>query len=133
MITLVMTSRCKPELISRQEINTLGFNCQNLTFFRILEISCQSHDSERAVAMVDSATHGRPISIGRGQWSHSRVISGSDPVSVDTCAVPREPTTLTCLAADLSRLPCEQDPRSTNAFNGLWAHAGGQTQREFSK
>ena len=83
--------------------------------------------------MVDSATHGRPIRIGRGQWWHSRVISGSGPVSVDTCTAPREPTTLACLPADLPCLPCEQDPRSTNAFSGLWAHAGGQTQREFSK
>ena len=83
--------------------------------------------------MADKAMHVQAISIDRGQWSHSRANGGVDLVSVDTCAVPREPTTLTCLAADLSRLPCQQDPRSTNAFSGLWAHAGGQTQRDFSE
>ena len=116
--------------------NTLGFNSQKLTFFRILEISCQSHDSEHAVAMVDSATHGRPISIGRAAAAngrmHSRVISGPGPVPVDTCAVPRETHPPACLPADLARLTCQQVTRSSNAFNGLQGHAGSHTQRDLS-
>lgn len=82
--------------------------------------------------MADTAMHGQAISIGSGQWSHSRENSGVNPVSVDTCAVPRETHPPACLPADLARLTCQQVTRSSSASGGLQGQAGCRTQRDFS-
>ena len=70
---------------------------------------------ELAVAMADEAMHGHAIGIGGNPWSHSRGSSTADPVSVDTCAAPREAHPPASPPADLARLTCEQEPRSSDA------------------
>ena len=82
--------------------------------------------------MADVAMHEQAIGIGDDWRAISRDPSGADPVSVDTCAVPRETHPPACLPADLARLTCQQVTRSSNAFNGLQGHAGSHTQRDLS-
>ena len=83
--------------------------------------------------MADSALRGQAFGISGDLWLSFQAIGGSDPVSVDTCAVAREPHPPACPPADLGCLTCEQDPRSSNAFREQQVQAGGQTMPEVSE
>ena len=79
--------------------------------------------------MADVAMHEQAIGIDDDGRAISRDPSGADPVSVDTCAVLRDPHPPASSPADLARLTCEQDLRSFNASRGCLAsltHYSGQ-------
>ena len=57
--------------------------------------------------MADSAMRGQAVGIGGDLQPHLWAIGGADPVSVDTCAVPREAHPPACPAANLARLTCQ--------------------------
>ena len=79
--------------------------------------------------MADVAMHEQAIGIDDDGRAIPRDPSGADPVSVDTCAVLRDPHPPASSPADLARLTCEQDLRSFNASRG-WlgapTHYSGQ-------
>ena len=78
---------------------------------------------------ADMVMHEQAIGIDDDGRAISRDPSGADPVSVDTCAVLRDPHPPASSPADLARLTCEQDLRSFNASRG-WlgapTHYSGQ-------
>ena len=80
--------------------------------------------------MVDSAMRGQAIGIGGDLRPRSWAIGGVDPVSVDTCAVPREAHPPACPPANLARLTPQQDPQSSNADTEKQGQEGGQVQGE---
>ena len=102
--------------LSRATNQDTGIKSSKSNFFSVFSFQLSKLMTVNALLrMADTAMHGQAISIGSGQWSHSRENSGANPVSVDTCAVPRETHPPACLPADLARLTCQQVTRSSNA------------------
>ena len=58
---------------------------------------------------ADMVMHEQAIGIDDDGRAISRDPSGADPVSVDTCAVLRDPHPPASSPADLARLMCQQD------------------------